>query len=64
MRMEEATTARRVVAAPATASERAARAAAPSVGSTIVGLAVFTMMAPFFLNPPLFVTIMLMQRGR
>jgi hypothetical protein len=62
--MEEAAMARQTaVPLPAVADPEAALATLLGM-SPMTGLALFTMMAPFFLNPPLFVTMLMMPRQR
>ncbi len=62
MRMEEVKRAPRTAAPPAI-NRKTSTTLATAVGvSTLTGLAVFAMLTPFFLNPPVLVSMLMMPR--
>jgi len=64
MRMEDAQAAPRTAVEPPIPQPRRSGLAAGYDPMPLAGLGLFMVMAPFFLNPPLFVTMLSMPRGR
>jgi hypothetical protein len=64
MRMEDAQGAPRTTANPAPPQPHFSGFPAAYDPMQVAGLGLFLAMSPFFLNPPLFVTLLSMPRGR
>lgn len=64
MRMEDAQAAPRTTANPAPPQPHRSGFPARYEPMPLAGLGVFLALSPFFLNPPLFVTLLSIPRGR